>query len=551
MPSLNNQLNAAPATQECFLCQTSASNLCPHCGLVYYCSTVHFNLHRVTLKENGGDQAKTKEICLPYKVGNKPNIGRVLIATRTIKPMELILIDPGTVTGPNYTTKPMCLDCLKPVNGEYVCPQCGYPMCNLQCSSGRNHSLECEILSRCTAENRPKTLQIDGLKETNAYAIIAPLRLLLLLEANGDEWMRSNQLMDHQKERISNAEEWTWYEKYIVNYFLHDLDLLDRFTPAQIHRAIGLINVNAVALKFPMNSSSGNFIAYEKSKCDNPEGKGLYPIFAIGTHYCICNSRYSLDPQTRHMYVRARMLIPLGDEISVQYLSALYGNFKRRKKIKDEWYFDCTCRRCSDPVERGTFISAIKCPNCGTGNMLPENSLNYDSEWKCSLQDDNSKGCGYAMNCDKIDKMVDEVEEDLNSINTSGNFDKYSQFIKAYSDILLHKNHYLIITAARNLVQWYTYRNGSINDEELREKQSLCKQLDFVLARIDPGYSEIRSFVQKELHFATLMLIQRDLQSGVVDRETYLETTRISMKALDELERYKNLIKFNWIMMPN
>ena len=58
-------------------------------------------------------------------------------------------------------------------------------------------------------------------------------------------------------ERISNAEEWTWYEKYIVNYFLHDLDLLDRFTPAQIHRAIGLINVNAVALKFPMNSSSG------------------------------------------------------------------------------------------------------------------------------------------------------------------------------------------------------------------------------------------------------------------------------------------------------
>lgn len=72
-------------------------------------------------------------------------------------------------------------------------------MCNLQCSSGRNHSLECEILSRCTAENRPKTLQIDGLKETNAYAIIAPLRLLLLLEANGDEWMRSNQLMDHQK----------------------------------------------------------------------------------------------------------------------------------------------------------------------------------------------------------------------------------------------------------------------------------------------------------------------------------------------------------------
>ena len=55
-------------------------------------------------------------------------------------------------------------------------------------------------------------------------------------------------------ERLTNVEEWSWYEKYIVNYFLHDLGLLGRFTPAQIHRAIGLINVNAVALKFPMNS---------------------------------------------------------------------------------------------------------------------------------------------------------------------------------------------------------------------------------------------------------------------------------------------------------
>ena len=179
--------------------------------------------------------------------------------------------------------------------------------------------------------------------------------------------------------------------------------------------------------------------------------------------------------------------------------------------------------------------------------MLPENSLSYNSNWKCVLNDNNTRGCDYQMNCEKIEKMVDEVEEDLNSINVSGDFEKYSHFIKYYSDTLLHKNHYLVITAARNLVQWYTYRNGSIQDEELREKQILCKQLDFVLGRIDPGYSEIRSFVQKELHFATLMLLQRDLQSGLVDRETYLESTRISMKALDELDRYKNMIKFNWI----
>ena len=47
-----------------------------------------------------------------------------------------------------------------------------------------------------------------------------------------------------------------WYEKHIVTYLLHNLQLSDRFTPAQIQRCIGLINVNAVALKYPMSNSS-------------------------------------------------------------------------------------------------------------------------------------------------------------------------------------------------------------------------------------------------------------------------------------------------------
>ena len=28
--------------------------------------------------------------------------------------MELIMVDPGTVVGPNYSSKPICIECLKP-----------------------------------------------------------------------------------------------------------------------------------------------------------------------------------------------------------------------------------------------------------------------------------------------------------------------------------------------------------------------------------------------------------------------------------------------------
>ena len=100
----------------------------------------------------------------------------------------------------------------------------------------------------------------------------------------------------------------------------------------------------------------------------------------------------------------------------------------------------------------------------------------------------------------------------------------------------------------RNLIQWYTYKNGDPDITILREKQKLCKQLDFVLSRIDPGYSEIRSFIQKELHFSTLILNQMDMEAGITDTLTYSEVYRISMKGLNELERQRNQVKFNCVL---
>ena len=48
-----------------------------------------------------------------------------------------------------------------------------------------------------------------------------------------------------------------------------------------------------------------------------------------------------------------------------------------------------------------------------------------------------------------MEALVDEIEEELNDINTSGEFSLYSDFIKRYSDTYLHRNHYLLMTAAR------------------------------------------------------------------------------------------------------
>ena len=74
----------------------------------------------------------------------------------------------------------------------------------------------------------------------------------------------------------------------------------------------------------------------------------------------------------------------------------------------------------------------------------------------------------------------------------------------------------------------------------------MCQVFDSVLIKIDPGYSEIRNFVQKELHFTKLLICQQDLECGRIGREEYLVKSRQSMTALAEIERQKQqLVKFN------
>ena len=118
------------------------------------------------------------------------------------------------------------------------------------------------------------------------------------------------------------------------------------------------------------------------------------------------------------------------------------GNFKRRKKIRDEWYFDCECKRCSDPTECGSNISAIMCHECFDGIMLPVNSLDYESIWRC-------KTCGFTLDPEAVESMVDAIEQELDEIGNSGNFAQYEDFLEKYSGTMLHDNHYLLMIAAR------------------------------------------------------------------------------------------------------
>ena len=107
------------------------------------------------------------------------------MATRDIEPLELVMWDNAAALGPRMGTAPVCLQvivvmvmvmvmvmagpgshlicllnnpkhlifflqCLKPVDGSYMCPECGWPMCDEKCAKGRSHEIECSTLKAAT-----------------------------------------------------------------------------------------------------------------------------------------------------------------------------------------------------------------------------------------------------------------------------------------------------------------------------------------------------------------------------------------------------------------
>lgn len=95
---------------QCFYCQADTTSQC-QCGQ-YYCGEEHLKIHR------------PGQYCLPFKVAYSPQVGRYLVASRDIKPLELVLWDMAAAVGPGADSVPVCLECFSNVDGSFQCPNC-------------------------------------------------------------------------------------------------------------------------------------------------------------------------------------------------------------------------------------------------------------------------------------------------------------------------------------------------------------------------------------------------------------------------------------------
>ena len=105
----------------------------------------------------------------------------------------------------------------------------------------------------------------------------------------------------------------------------------------------------------------------------------LFPTFSFLSHSCVSNSRFFISTEGK-VTVRAQTAVAEGEEITQSYFPTQKGNVLRRKTIRDLWYFTCTCPRCEDSTELGTYLSSVHCRACKGGYLLQTEIENLTSD---------------------------------------------------------------------------------------------------------------------------------------------------------------------------
>ena len=81
--------------------------------------------------------------------------------------------------------------------------------------------------------------------------------------------------------------------------------------------------------------------------------RGVFPLTAMMNSVCSPNTQNCIG-EDYTCKVRAVVDIAKGEEVTSTYTLTLAGTAYRRKHLRESKYFDCTCKRCSDPTELGS-----------------------------------------------------------------------------------------------------------------------------------------------------------------------------------------------------
>jgi len=238
----------------------------------------------------------------------------------------------------------------------------------------------------------------------------------------------------------------------------------------------------------------------------------LFPKTSLASHSCIANTRGILresltnHSSPREMELFASLPIAAGDRILITYADICEGTAERRHVLLDNYFFSCSCPRCQDPTEFGTYFSALICQRCRTGIVLPGDSLDHTpaSVWHC-------RSCSNSIAYTDVSQELSSVKQKLNqAVGISGEeslevVQKLEALLEDYQGKIFHRNHWLMIDMEYRLMQHLV---GLISESVkfLQRLEEICLHCLAVANLIQPGHNSYRGKTNTTIQLLLIFL---------------------------------------------
>ena len=239
----------------CWLCSAESKMRCEDCGLVSSCSSDHLSLHR------------HNQTCRPFTVKRNQSVGRYLVATRRIEPLETILTEPALCVGPCRDGQLVCVECLNTLDQvTSTCPACQLPLCgSVSCVEVKQHQAECDYIQRSKWSWRKD-----------------PDKLSYLLES-----LTTIRMISHKKRLRSQP---SGYSAALFDLSVGNGDI------SEIDDNVIDVAREVMGEDFDVDEFTRSyhqlFINGKSLGCDNSRqrGSGLFLLFSIMNHSCVANT---------------------------------------------------------------------------------------------------------------------------------------------------------------------------------------------------------------------------------------------------------------------
>ncbi|KAJ1521110.1 hypothetical protein ONE63_002812 [Megalurothrips usitatus] len=434
-----------------------------------------------------------------FNVLSNEKYGRYAVARRDLPAGTVVASELPVCIGPKLDTYPLCLGCLAPVDASALCSTCGWPVCDADCEKLPLHAQdECPIFAACGV--RFAVPAEAGAGTCPQYECISPLRLLLAGEREPARWdAEVKALMTHSERRRQNPQ-WAANQVNVVDFLRKKCKLEARFSEEDVHRVIGILEVNAFEARTPSGAMA---------LC-------LYPATSVLAHNCVANTVHSITPTNEkgeryRLVVRTGVAVAAGGMLCTSYAHSLDPTMLRREHLGLSKFFECDCARCADPTELGTHMSSLKCTKCDNGLILSTNPLDPGAAWKC-----NGHGCGQSLRGDQVRRVLAVVQSEVEALDAAdlagdsllGPIESREKLLKQYKSVF-HPRHALVLQLKHSLAQLYGRVDGYSLDELpdvlLERKMELCTENLDALAVVAPGLTRVRGLTLYELHVPMIL----------------------------------------------